>query len=149
MNWSNAAKGAALVAILASAPLQAGAMEIVGGSNPASQMNEGLLQSVVIVRGPHGGAYAGRPGGVHAYRPGYGHPGYHPGYRPGYHGVYGGWARPGWYHWGAGGAIAAGAAIGVIGAAGAASWAGAPPAPGLCWYYTDPSQRQGFWDACQ
>ena len=21
--------------------------------------------------------------------------------------------------------------------------------PGLCWYYTDPSRRQGFWDACQ
>ena len=41
-----------------------------GGPNPASQMNDGFVQSVVIVRGPHGGAYAGRPGGMHAYRPG-------------------------------------------------------------------------------
>ncbi|MFY9971441.1 MAG: hypothetical protein WAK41_18750 [Roseiarcus sp.] len=155
MNWSNVAKGAALCAVLGSAPLQAGAMEIGGGPNPASQMNEGFVQSVVIVRGPHGGAYAGRPGGMHAYRPGYGgvHRGYHPGYRPGYAGyrgpaVVGGWARPGWYHWGPGGAIAAGAAIGVLGAAAVAAWAPPAPAPGLCWYYTDPSQRSGFWDAC-
>ncbi len=26
--------------------------------------------------------------------------------------------------------------------------AGAPPAPGYCWYYTDPSRTQGFWDVC-
>ena len=26
---------------------------------------------------------------------------------------------------------------------------GSPPAPGMCWYYTDPSQTQGFWDYCQ
>jgi hypothetical protein len=61
---------------------------------------------------------------------------------------YGGWTRPG-YGWAPGGAIAAGAAIGFISAAAAASWAGAAPGPGLCWYYTDPSRRQGFWDACQ
>jgi hypothetical protein len=58
------------------------------------------------------------------------------------------WARPGWYGWPAGGAIAAGAAIGFVTAASAAAWAGAPPQSGLCWYYTDPSRRQGFWDAC-
>ena len=59
------------------------------------------------------------------------------------------WAgRPGWYRWPAGGAIAAGAAIGFVSAASAAAWAGAAPAPGLCWYYTDPSRHQGFWDAC-
>jgi hypothetical protein len=70
-----------------------------------------------------------------------------PGVRPG--GVRaGGWARPGWYRWAPGGAIAAGAAIGFVAAATAASWAGAPPAPGYCWYYTDPSRTQGFWDAC-
>ncbi|HME84654.1 MAG TPA: hypothetical protein VKG91_08925 [Roseiarcus sp.] len=151
MNWSNVAKGAAIVALLGSAPLQAGAMEIVGGTSPAAQMNEGFVQTVVIVRGPHGGAVV-RPG-VHGYHPGY-RPGYgyHPGYRPGYPGYrpgYAGWARPGWYHWGPGGAIAAGAAIGVLGAAAVAAWAPPPPAPGLCWYYTDPSQRNGFWDACQ
>jgi hypothetical protein len=60
-----------------------------------------------------------------------------------------GWARPGWYRWGPGGAIAAGAAIGFIAAAGAAAYATAPaPAPGMCWYYTDPYRRAGFWDYC-
>ena len=59
------------------------------------------------------------------------------------------WRRPASYWWPAGGAIAAGAAIGVVTAASAAAWAGAPPAPGYCWYYTDPSRRQGFWDVCR
>ncbi|MET4020344.1 hypothetical protein [Bradyrhizobium sp. S3.2.12] len=61
----------------------------------------------------------------------------------------GGWARPGNYHWPRGGAIAAGAAIGFVSAATAAAWAGAAPAPGMCWYYTDPSRTQGFWDYCR
>jgi len=61
----------------------------------------------------------------------------------------GGWARPRWYGWPRGGAIAAGAAIGFVTAATAAAWAGAPPAAGMCWYYTDPSRTQGFWDYCQ
>lgn len=61
----------------------------------------------------------------------------------------GGWARPGRYYWPRGGAIAAGAALGVVTAATAAAWAGAAPAPGMCWYYTDPSRTQGFWDYCQ
>ena len=60
----------------------------------------------------------------------------------------GGWARPGWYRWPRGGAIAAGAAIGFVTAATAVAWAGAAPAPGMCWYYTDPSRTQGFWDYC-
>jgi hypothetical protein len=63
-------------------------------------------------------------------------------------GHWGNWARPGWYRWNPGGAIAAGAALGFVSAAAAASWAGAAPGPNLCWYYTDPSRRQGFWDAC-
>jgi len=61
----------------------------------------------------------------------------------------GGWARPGNYYWPRGGAIAAGAAIGFVTAATAAAWAGSAPAPGMCWYYTDPSRTQGFWDYCQ
>lgn len=61
----------------------------------------------------------------------------------------GGWVRPGSYGWPRGGAIAAGAAIGVVSAATAVAWAGAAPAPGMCWYYTDPSRTQGFWDYCQ
>jgi hypothetical protein len=69
--------------------------------------------------------------------------------RPGYAGGGVRWARPGRYHWPRGGAIAAGAAIGVVTAATAAAWAGAAPAPGMCWYYTDPSRTQGFWDYCQ
>ncbi len=71
--------------------------------------------------------------------------------RPGWHGAgtrRGRWARPGRYWWVAGGAVAAGAAIGWVTAATAAAWAGAAPGPGLCWYYTDPSRTQGFWDAC-
>jgi hypothetical protein len=66
-------------------------------------------------------------------------------YRAGY---WGNWARPGRYYWPVGGAVAAGAALGFVSAAAAASWAGAAPGPNLCWYYTDPSRRAGFWDAC-
>ncbi len=94
-----------------------------------------------------GGFHGGRHGGG-AY-----HGGYHGGVHRGgvYHGgVYrggGAWVRPG-YRWGPGGAIAAGAAIGFVSAAAAAAWASAPPQPGLCWYYTDPSRRNGFWDVC-
>jgi hypothetical protein len=68
--------------------------------------------------------------------------------RPGYRGGGTRWVRPAHYRWRPGGAIAAGAAIGFVAAATAAAWAGAPPAPGYCWYYTDPSQTQGFWDVC-
>jgi hypothetical protein len=143
-----------------SAP-QASALEMQG-SNPGTRLNDGLISKVVMVHrgatavGPRGGVYH-RGGTYHggAYRGG----AYHGGvYRGGvYHGGgvyrgggyrYGGWARPGWYHWGPGGAIAAGAAVGVLAAGAAAAYAGAPPAPGLCWYYTDPSYRSGFWDAC-
>lgn len=54
------------------------------------------------------------------------------------------WVRPGHYWWRPGAAVAAGAAIGFVGAATASAWAGAAPGPGYCWYYTDPSRRQGF-----
>jgi len=65
-------------------------------------------------------------------------------------GAWGGgpWVRPRWYRWAPGGAILAGAAIGFIVASNAYSWAGPPPAPGYCWYYTDPSMQDGFWDIC-
>jgi hypothetical protein len=58
------------------------------------------------------------------------------------------WVRPANYYWRPGGAIAAGAAIGFVAAASAAAYAGSPPAPGYCWYYTDPGKTQGFWDVC-
>ena len=70
-----------------------------------------------------------------------------PGVRPGVARA-GAWVRPAHYYWRPGGAIAAGAAIGFVTAATAAAWAGAPPAPGYCWYYSDPSRTQGFWDVC-
>jgi len=58
------------------------------------------------------------------------------------------WARPTYYYWAAGGAVAAGAAIGYVSAKTAVVWAGPAPAPGMCWYYTDASRKQGFWDYC-
>ncbi len=155
---SQLAKAAALAALM-SWPLQAQALELVGGA-PGASINDGAVQTVEYRHGPHG-----RPGVHPGYRPGM-HPGMHPGYRPGYHGGYGyhgggyraggvvvgpraAWVgRPGWYRWAPGGAIAAGAAIGVVAAAVAVAWAPPPPQPGLCWYYTDPSRTQGFWDAC-
>ena len=91
-----------------------------------------------VVRGPRGGVAA--VGRTTVVRP----PGVRPGVRPGYGPRY---VRPA-YRWGPGGAIAAGAAIGFVAAATAAAWAGAPPAPGYCWYYMDPSRTQGFWDVC-
>ena len=106
--------------------------------------DQAVIVPVVVVRrsravvGPRGGAVVRRSTVV---RPGV-RP-VRPGVRPGR------WVRPGWYRWPPGGAIAAGAAIGVVAAATAVAWAGAPPAPGYCRYYTDPSQRQGFWDVCQ
>jgi hypothetical protein len=157
MNWSHLVKGACVTLTLSCFGLpQANAIEIVGGSNPVAHLNDGMVVKVVV----RGGAVRVHGGAVHrggAYRGGVYHGGayrggvYHGGvYRGGAYGArWGGWARPGWYHWGPGGAIAAGAAIGVVSAATAAAWAGAAPGPGLCWYYTDPSRQQGFWDACQ
>jgi hypothetical protein len=157
MKLSHLVRGACVAAALSclGSP-QTQALEIVRGANPA-RLDDGMISKVVVVRrggAVHGGVYRGPHGGVYrhgtVYRGGAyrgGAYGYRGGY--GYRAGYGGWARPGWYRWPAGGAIAAGAAIGVIGAAAAYSWAGAPPAPGLCWYYTDPSRTQGFWDACQ
>jgi hypothetical protein len=95
----------------------------------------GAVRRSTVV-GPRGGVYHGRTavrGAAVA--------------RPGRRGV--AWVRPARYGWPRGGAIAAGAAIGVATAATAAAWAGAPPASGMCWYYTDPSRTQGFWDYCQ
>lgn len=113
-----------------------------GPGSPYHYTNQGdLIEKVVVVRrsravvGPRGGAVVRRSTVVR--------PGVRPVGRPGR------WVRPGWYRWPPGGAIAAGAAIGFVTAATAVAWAGAPPAPGYCWYYTDPSQRQGFWDVCR
>ena len=54
-------------------------------------------------------------------------------------------ARP-W--WRPGTAVVAGAALGFVAAGAAVAWAGQPPGPGYCWFYTDPTYRAGFWDIC-
>ena len=142
------------IALSGFSPPQAGAIEMIQGSDPTVSLSDGMISKVYIHRGatavgPRGGVYH-RGGTYGGYRGGY-HGGVYRGgaYRGGvYRGGYGAWARPGWYHWGPGGAIAAGAAVGVLAAGAAAAYAGSAPAPGLCWYYTDPSYRNGFWDAC-
>src|SRR5262249_28049162 len=130
-----AAAAAGLLA--AAAPAQAAPLAPTGALS--AQLNDAsdVSEVAVVVRrgagvGPRGNAYRYRSTTV---------------VRPGYRG--GGWARPGWYGWRPGGAIAAGAAIGFVAAAGAAAYAStAAPAPGMCWYYTDAYRRAGFWDYC-
>jgi hypothetical protein len=87
-----------------------------------------------VARGPRGNVVAGR--GVVA------RPGYRPvPVRP--------WVRPASYWWHPGLAIASGAAIGFVAAGAASAYANSqPPAPGYCWFYTDPQRTQGFWDVC-
>jgi hypothetical protein len=138
---------AAIVVALAMAGVGAPA-NALSGPKPDSKLQNLVatdVEKVVVVR--RGGAVARGPrGGVAAVgrttvvRP----PGVRPGVRPGYGPRY---VRPA-YRWGPGGAIAAGAALGFVAAGTAAAWAGAAPAPGYCWYYTDPSRTQGFWDVC-
>jgi len=50
---------------------------------------------------------------------------------------------------GVGWAVGSIAIIGALSAAAAAAYAPPPPAPGLCWYYSDPSYRVGYWAACR
>ncbi|MGO4175813.1 hypothetical protein [Bosea sp. TAF32] len=46
-------------------------------------------------------------------------------------------------------AVASGAAIGFATAAAASAYINSqPPAPGYCWFYTNPERTQGFWDVC-
>jgi hypothetical protein len=88
-----------------------------------------------VARGPRGNVVAGRGAVVR------------PGYRPLPVGP--GWVRPASYWWHPGLAIASGAAIGFVTASAASAYANSrPPAPGYCWFYTDPQRTQGFWDVC-
>ena len=141
------AVSAAVGLFAAASPAQAAPLAPTGALNAQVYDASDVSEVAVVVRrgvavGPRGGVY--RYGGAGVVRPG---PVVRPGavvVRPGVR-----WARPGWYRWGPGGAIAAGAAVGFIAAAGAAAYASsAPPAPGMCWYYTDPYRRAGFWDYC-
>jgi len=145
---SGTATGAALgLAILAITTSPASALVTAAGSSLIQQLKENSLVIEIAVR--RGGAVrrttvVGPRGGVASRTVVRGGAVVRPGYRGG--GVR--WVRPAHYHWRPGGAIAAGAAIGFVAAATAAAWAGSPPAPGYCWYYTDPSRTQGFWDVC-
>jgi hypothetical protein len=151
---------------------QGQAIEVFGPSAQSANDNASLVTQVVVRHGGGGGFHGGgghyhAGGGYHgggAYHGGYhaggayhgGGYGYHGGgvYHGGGYGYHGGGVYHGggyaWrnYGWAPGGAIAAGAAIGFLTAASVAAWAPAAPQPGLCWYYTDASQRNGFWDAC-
>jgi hypothetical protein len=126
---------AALAVLVPGAPaISAPLLPIDFASQQVNDTSDVVNVAVVVRRGvgvgPRGNAYRYRSTTV--VRPGYG-----------------GWARPGHYRWGPGGAIAAGAALGFVAAAGAAAYAvSAAPAPGMCWYYTDPGRRAGFWDYC-
>jgi hypothetical protein len=107
----------------------------------------GAVRRGFVARGPRGGAVAGRRTAVSR-------PGVRPGYRPVPVRparpvvVAPGWRRPGAYWWRPGAAVAAGAALGFVTAAAATAYVGQPPAPGYCWYYTNPQRTQGFWDVC-
>jgi hypothetical protein len=46
------------------------------------------------------------------------------------------------------GTIIGGIALGALLAGSAYAYAERPPGPGLCWYWADRYQRQGFWDYC-
>lgn len=156
----------AITTLLCFAAPQAEAIEAYG-TGTAAQSDDGLIIKAARGGVRHGGGM--RRGGMHRgmNRGGFNRGGY--ARRGHFHGAHryahrnfnrnvnrnvrrgghrGGWARPGGYWWPVGGAVAAGAALGFVSAAAAASWAGAAPGPNLCWYYTDPSRRQGFWDAC-
>ncbi|MEJ2378248.1 MAG: hypothetical protein P8Y71_23645 [Pseudolabrys sp.] len=115
-----------------------------GGAHRAGKVNK----NVDIKRksgGAHGKVKVNKNVNVNVDRKGHGNRGLYRG-RHVYTG--GTWARPGAYWWPRGGAVAAGAALGFVSAVAAASWAGASPGPEYCWYYTDPSHKQGFWDYC-
>lgn len=73
------------------------------------------------------------------------------GYRPdnygrwhGNHLKYRRWSRRNYY-----GTIIGGIALGTL-LAGSSyyAYAHAPPGPGLCWFWADPYEREGYWDYC-
>jgi hypothetical protein len=79
-----------------------------------------------------------------------------PGFRPGPGGHFGG--GPGSRRFGGGGGggywrngawVPLAVGFGILGAAAAAATYGAPPQPGMCWYYNDPMHTSGHWDYCQ
>ena len=117
---------------------------VTNGQVDWAQMRRGgAARRGFVARGPLGGVVAGRRTAV--VRPGY-RP-VRPLPRPVI--VAPGWRRPAAYWWRPGAAVAAGAAVGFVSAAAATAYVNSrPPAPGYCWYYTNPQRTQGFWDVC-
>jgi len=150
----------AAVLLLAQTPVEAASMAASAAAFRSRPVTADHLTPVMVRRGGmavrRGGAVVGPRGGVAVRRSAaVVRPGWHGGgvrraavVRPGWNGGGVRWARPTGYWWRPGAAVAAGAAIGVVGAATAVAWAGAAPGPNMCWYYTDPSKTQGFWDTC-
>lgn len=171
-NWPNLARWAAIVGAVLLTSTAAPAAPLVQSGRLASMDRDASALVQVARRGfvARGGrAFVGPRGGIavrrtavagRVVRPGWNGAGtrWAPAVRPGWHGAgtrwvrpvapVRRWVRPAGYWWGPGAAITAGAAVGYVGAATAAAWAGAPPAPGYCWYYTDATKRTGFWDVC-
>jgi len=108
---------------------------------PARPVARGPAVRGPVVRGPavRGPVYRGAVVG-----PRYGVVG-----RPGvvYRGAYVRGYRP-WYRRPYFGTVVGGIALGTVLTAAAIGVAPAAPAPGLCWYWADPSQTTGYWDYC-
>jgi len=131
-----------------------------GGMQAATQASDPLQLAQVVVKRPGGAAVVRgparvapravvrpgvavvRPGvvarpGVVVGRPGFGRPVFVRAYRP--------WYRRPYF-----GTIVGGVALGTILTVAAVGIAPeAAPAPGLCWYWADPSMTTGYWDYCQ
>ena len=96
-----------------------------------------VVRGAPVVRGgPVGPVYRGVPVGP---RYGVGGPVYRGAYIRGY--------RP-WYRRPYFGTIIGGVALGTLVTVAAVGVAPAAPAPGLCWYWADPSYTEGYWDYC-
>ena len=109
---------------------------------------DGDVQQIQAQQNPPGPA--GHHGGHPGLKPGPGGPG-HPGVKPGPGGpAHGGnWAHGGGGgHWQNGAWVPFAVGFGLLGAAAAAAAYGAPPQPGMCWYYDDPFRTTGHWDYC-
>jgi hypothetical protein len=98
---------------------------------PTTGVAAGDISSSLVTKAQYGRHTRGyRPQGYNRWHP--------------HHMAYRGWHRRPHY-----GRIIGGVALGTL-LAGSAyyAYAGAPPAPGLCWYWADRYERQGYWDYC-
>jgi hypothetical protein len=127
------ATAAALLAASLAAPVSA--MPLASGGFGA----QSDVLSVQLQKPPVGGKPGVKPGVGVKPGPGGGHLGGGPG-NPHVGGGGGSWRNGAWVPFAIG--------LGVLGAAAAASTSGAPPRPGMCWYYNDPTRTAGHWDNC-